>query len=249
MDIAKIRKKLKDSEAESLQQSKVNGHPAKVPEDQPVAHNEIIPEPSFKHISNSETEQKTPDIEDRKTADTEKEAKLSDKEQLQAVKEDQKKVLSVKENLEAEKEEEIIDILTFSLLKEEFAFRVSQLAEILRSQWITRVPNVPDYVLGITSLRGKIIPVIDLKLRLSLTSSPSDVIRKGKILIINGTKGPVGTAVDKVIGVIRIAKSDILPPPSHLSEKELKFIDGIAVVDKHFVSVINMEEAIALHLQ
>jgi len=247
MDIAKIRKKLKDSEAES-QQSKAHGQSAKVPEDQTVTHDEIIPEPSFSPVSNSKTEQQTPDIEGRKTVDTEKEPKSSDNAQLQA-REDQKKILSVKENIEAEKEEEIIEILTFSLLKEEFAFRISQLAEILRSQWITRVPNVPDYVLGITSLRGKIIPVIDLKLRLSLTSGSSDIIRKGKILIINGAKGPVGTAVDKVIGVVRVAKSDILPPPSHLSEKELKFIDGIAVVDKHFVSVINMEEAIALHLQ
>jgi purine-binding chemotaxis protein CheW len=247
MDIAKIRKKLKDSEAES-QQSKAHGQSAKVPEDQTVRHDETIPEPSFRHVSNSNTEQQPPDIEDRKTVDTEKEPKSSDNAQLQA-REDQKKILSVKKNIETEKEEEIIEILTFSLLKEEFAFRVSQLAEILRSQWITRVPNVPDYVLGITSLRGKIIPVIDLKLRLSLTSIPSDVIRKGKILIINGAKGPVGAAVDKVIGVVRVAKSDILPPPSHLSEKELKFIDGIAVVDKRFVSVINMEEAIALHLQ
>jgi purine-binding chemotaxis protein CheW len=247
MDIAKIRKKLKDSEAES-QQSKAHGQSAKVSEDQTVTHHETIPEPSFRHVSNSNTEQQPPDIEDRKTVDTEKEPKSSESTQLQD-REDQKKILSVKVNIEAEKEEEIIEILTFSLLKEEFAFRVSQLAEILRSQWITRVPNVPDYVLGITSLRGKIIPVIDLKLRLSLTSSPSDIIRKGKILIINGDKGPVGTAVDKVIGVVRVAKSDILPPPSHLSEKELKFIDGIAVVDKHFVSLINMEEAIALHLQ
>jgi purine-binding chemotaxis protein CheW len=219
-----------------------------MPEEQTVTHDEIIPEPSFSPVSNSNTEQQTPDIEDRKTVDTEKAPKSPDNVQLQ-VREDQKEALSVKENIEAEKEEEIIEILTFSLLKEEFAFRVSQLAEILRSQWITRVPNVPAYVLGITSLRGKIIPVIDLKLRLSLTSGSSDIVRKGKILIINGAKGPVGTAVDKVIGVVRIAKSEILPPPSHLSEKELKFIDGIAVVDKHFVSVINMEEAIALHLQ
>jgi purine-binding chemotaxis protein CheW len=247
MDIAKIRKKLKDSEAES-QQSKAQVQSEKVPENRTLMHDEIIAEPSFSPVTTSDTEQQTPGIEDRKTVETEKEPKSPDNVQLQA-REDQEKALSVKENIEAEKEEEIIEILTFSLLKEEFAFRVSQLAEILRSQWITRVPNVPDYVLGITSLRGKIIPVIDLKLRLSLTSGSSDIIRKGKILIINGAKGPVGTAVDKVIGVVRVAKSDILPPPSHLSEKELKFIDGIAVVDKRFVSVINMEEAIALHLQ
>ncbi len=63
---------------------------------------------------------------------------------------------------------ELVELLTFSLSNEEYAFRVSDVEEVLRMQRITMVPTMPDYVLGITSLRGKIIPVIDLKTRLNL---------------------------------------------------------------------------------
>ncbi|MEW6418448.1 MAG: chemotaxis protein CheW [Nitrospirota bacterium] len=153
-----------------------------------------------------------------------------------------------KADTEIEEETNIIEILTFSLLKEEYAFRISQLDEILRPQRITMVPKMPDYVKGITSLRGKIIPVIDLKLKLFLTDKASDINHKGKILIIKGPKGPIGAAIDKVISVVRISKNEIMPPPSHLSEAELKFIEGVVVIDKQFISIINMEEAVAINL-
>ncbi len=151
--------------------------------------------------------------------------------------------------IDSEKAEEVVEILTFKLMKEDFALRISHLEEILRYQRITKVPKVPKWVLGLTSLRGKVIPVVDLKLKLSLTGESSNNDQKGKLLIIKGPKGPIGAAVDKVIGVVRITKSEILPPPSHLSETELRFIDGVAIVDKRFVSIINMEETVSLHSQ
>jgi purine-binding chemotaxis protein CheW len=153
-----------------------------------------------------------------------------------------------KVDTEIQEENDIIEILTFSLLKEEFALRVYQLEEILRPQRITMVPKMPDYVMGITSLRGKIIPVIDLKTKLSLIDKPSDINPRGKILIIKGPKGPIGAEIDKVIGVVSIAKSEIIPPPSHLTEAEHKFIEGVTVVDKRFISIIQTEEAIKIEL-
>ena len=143
--------------------------------------------------------------------------------------------------------EEIIEILTFRLFKEEFAFKVSQLKEILKYQRITKVPKMPDYVVGITSLRGKVIPVIDLRTKVSSHAKFPGITDRIKILIIKGPKGLIGAVVDKVIGVVRIAKSEILPPPSHLTEEQLKFIDGIAIIDKRFVSILNMEETITMH--
>jgi purine-binding chemotaxis protein CheW len=189
--------------------------------------------------------------------------KLKDREALSVKREETDDELKITEHVEVEEVRitereaphdtsrvtpngDIIEILTFSLLKEEFAFRVSQLEEILRPQKITMVPKMPDYIMGITSLRGKIIPVVDLKTKLSLTDKPSDVNRRGKILIIKGPRGPIGAAVDKVIGVVRIAKSEIIPPPSHLTETGHKFIEGVTMVDKRFVSIIQMEEAIKI---
>ncbi|MEW6585684.1 MAG: chemotaxis protein CheW [Nitrospirota bacterium] len=144
----------------------------------------------------------------------------------------------------------IVELLTFKLFREDFAFRISELDEILKFQHITHVPKLPDYVLGITSLRGKVIPVIDLKRKLSLSGeSGDDEQRRRKILIIKGPKGPIGAAVDSVAAVVRIAESEMMPPPSHLSEEESKFVTGVAVVDKRFVSIVNMQEATDLHLK
>ena len=143
----------------------------------------------------------------------------------------------------------IIEILTFKLLGEDFAFRVSDLDEILKFQHITIVPKLPDYVLGVTSLRGKVIPVIDLKAKLSLRGEAADDSHGKKILIMKGPKGRIGAAVDKVTGFVRFAETELLPPPSHLSEEQAKFISGIAVVEKRFVSILNMQEAIALSIK
>ena len=148
---------------------------------------------------------------------------------------------------EESRTEEIIEILTFRLFKEEYAFKISQLKEILKYQRITKVPKMPDYVVGITSLRGKVIPVIDLRTKVSTRTNLPGLTDRIKILVIKGPKGLIGAIVDKVIGVVRIAKSEILPPPSHLTEEQLKFIDGIAIIDKRFVSILNMEETIAMH--
>lgn len=144
----------------------------------------------------------------------------------------------------------VIELLTFSLLREEFAFRVSEVEEILRYQVITVVPRMPSYVSGITSFRGKIIPVIDLKNRLllKLKGESSDIDRRRKILILKGPKGPIGVTIDRVIGVVRLSKSGIIPPPSHLTDAELKFIEGVAILDKRFISIIHMEEAVRIQL-
>lgn len=218
MDIAKIRKKLKEDQqtkAESkpdtqleLKQDITNEHPLETttPSDNDIStsENEVIEE--------KEPIIKTTDIQVAKTPPI------------------------------TEIEDEIIEFLTFSLINEEFAFRINHLHEILRYQRIATVPKMPKYVLGITSLRGKIIPVLSLRLKLSLTEKKGDDENTGKILILKGTKGPIGVIVDKVIGVVRIPKSELLPPPSHLSEAESKYVEGVAVIDTRFISILNIEE-------
>ncbi|RPI36851.1 MAG: hypothetical protein EHM54_04670, partial [Nitrospiraceae bacterium] len=77
------------------------------------------------------------------------------------------------EDVPAEKTGELVELLTFSLSREEFAFNISEVEEIIRLYTITKVPAMPDYMLGITSLRGKIIPVIVLKTKLNLQETSS----------------------------------------------------------------------------
>ena len=231
MDIAKIRKKLRELE-EKDRRPEVSGEPAARPDEKVV-------DSSVKQAPDAEAALK----EGRQSGAADADVAINPEPGAQPeYKDGEEKAKPGR----SETGEEIVEILTFGLMKEEFAFRVSHLEEILRHQQITRVPRVPKYILGITSLRGKVIPVIDLKLKLSLTDSRLESGQKGKILIIRGPKGPIGAAVDKVIGVVRIAQSEILPPPSHLSEAELRFVDGVAIVDKRFVSIINIDETVSL---
>lgn len=161
------------------------------------------------------------------------------------------------ETVPADETEELVELLTFSIAREEFAFGVPEVEEILRLHTITRVPTMPDYMLGITSLRGKIIPVIDLKTRLNLRETPAAALSSAegreaeknngavrKILIIAGPKGLIGVTIDRVTGVVRLPVSEILEPPGHLNEDERRFIKGIAVLGKRFVSLIRTEAAV-----
>jgi len=135
-----------------------------------------------------------------------------------------------------------IELLTFSLAKEDYAFRIQEIQEILKPQRITRIPKTESYLIGITSLRGKIIPIIDLKARLALGEG-TEQNNKQRILILKGRKGPIGALIDRVIGVTRLPESKVEETPSHLLEAEMRFIDGVALVDGRFISIIKTDEA------
>ncbi|MCX5717329.1 MAG: chemotaxis protein CheW [Nitrospirae bacterium] len=143
----------------------------------------------------------------------------------------------------------IIELLTFQLAAEEFAFRISEVGEILTPQQITMVPKAPDYILGITSVRGKVMPVLDLKKRLSIKDNGASSKVRKKILTLKGPKGRIGTMIDRVNGVIRIDESDIVEPPAHLSESELMFVEGVVLYNGRFISVIRLEEAVDINLK
>jgi purine-binding chemotaxis protein CheW len=235
MDIAKIRKKalLKDDGEKAVEK-----------------HGTA---PAEKEQQKTITEQET----DRELAVSQADVlpeKTAEKKEVQAVP-------PVPEDSADDHDKDTVELLTFSLSHEEYAFRVSEVEEVLRFQKIARVPTMPDYVLGITSLRGKIIPVIDLKTRLNLRkmssgSSPSGerteheqkAAAEKKILIIDGPKGLIGAAIDSVKGVVRLPRSAVLQPPGNLDENELRFIEGIVVLKKRFISIIHADAAIDIQV-
>jgi len=153
-----------------------------------------------------------------------------------------------KTDKQADTPEDIIEILTFQLGVEEFAFRVSDIEEILNLQQITPVPRMPDYILGITSLRGKVMPVIDLKKRLLIADDGAAYTRK-KILTLKGDVGHLGAVIDKINGVIRVASPEIGEPPAHLAEAEMAFIEGVVLHDNRFISVIRVGKVLDMNLK
>ncbi len=142
----------------------------------------------------------------------------------------------------------LLELLTFHLSLEEYAFRIDEIQEIIRHIRITRVPRSVNYLMGITSLRGKIIPVIDLGKRLSLRGESSEGYRMQKILIVKGPKGPIGAMIDRVDGVIRSSLSTVVEAPLHISESEKKFIEGVVTANHRFISLLRTEEVMNITL-
>jgi len=138
-------------------------------------------------------------------------------------------------------EESLLELLTFTLGNEEYAFRISEIHEIIRPQQATLIPKTVPHLLGITSLRGKIIPVIDLKRLLSLEGNAVEQAKQ-KVLVLKGPKGPIGALVDRVVGVIRPSASKIVATPPHLPDAQTRFIEGVAIMDGRFISIMRTEE-------
>jgi purine-binding chemotaxis protein CheW len=235
MDIAKIRKK-------ALSQDAAKGKPAENPEEKPV------PCPADEEKEQAAAEETVAPLEETGGIPTEAgDEVLAD--------------ITDADEVSSEDAVEMVELLTFNLSNEEYAFGVPEVEEVIRSQLIAFVPTMPGYVLGVTSIRGKIIPVIDLKTRLNLQGMAPDANDPGdnpetemkrrqerKILIVDGPKGLIGATIDKVVGVVRLPLSEILQPPGHLDETGLKFIEGIVVQQKRFISIIHSEAAMDIEI-
>lgn len=100
------------------------------------------------------------------------------------------------------------EYLAFVLAGETYAVRIAQLAEILRPPPITEVPRAPSMVLGVISVRGKLVTVLDLRRRLRLAEAPID--RRSRILLVDSSAGEqLGLLVDEVQQVWRLALEEI----------------------------------------
>ena len=134
-------------------------------------------------------------------------------------------------------------MVTFRLGDEEFGIPISQIQEIDRYAQITRVPRAPEFVDGVTNLRGEIIPVIDTRKRFGLPVKAADDRTRIIIVDLAGTK--TGLLVDSVSQVLNIALKDISPPPAAIeSGIDNEFISGIGKVDqgKRMVVLLNVEK-------
>ena len=134
-----------------------------------------------------------------------------------------------------------IEMLSFRLSGEEYAVMVADVREVLKIPELTRVPNAPDYIQGVTSLRGTMLPVIDLCTRLGL--NPAERNDKARIIVINTDDEDVGLIVDRVNGVIRALPESIKPAPEHV-EQGADFLRGIVRQGDKLHIVLDLHKAV-----
>ncbi len=117
------------------------------------------------------------------------------------------------------------EALAFRLGDEEYALDILRIREIIKLRPITEVPRAPSYILGIISVRGQVIPVLDLRVRLRLLARPLG--KEARILIVTRGDETYGLIVDAVRQVVRMRDEEVEPPPPMLGGAEAEFIAGI----------------------
>lgn len=118
--------------------------------------------------------------------------------------------------------------LTFSIENEYYGIEIKFVTEIIGVQVITEIPELPSYIKGIINLRGKIIPVIDIRLRFKKTQKEYN--DRTCIIVIDINEISVGLIVDNVCEVLTINDDNIVPPPNIKTGFNSKYIKGIGKV-------------------
>ena len=135
--------------------------------------------------------------------------------------------------------------LTFVLATEEYAVDILRVQEIKGWSKVTPIPNTPPYICGVINLRGTIVPVIDLRLRFSLTHQEygtMTVIVVVKVLSQNGKERIMGVVVDAVSDVYDVSENELKPPPDFGSVISTEFVKGLATVEEKMVIVLDVDK-------
>jgi len=139
-------------------------------------------------------------------------------------------------------------LVIFRLGNELFGVNITNVESIIKMQPITRLPNTPDYIEGITNLRGKILPVIDLSKRLGMAYR--EATKDSRIMVAALTDVQVGMIVDAVSEVYTVSEDVIEPTPAIVTSVDSAMITGIAKVgtpeNQHPVILLDLEEVLSV---
>jgi purine-binding chemotaxis protein CheW len=138
---------------------------------------------------------------------------------------------------------ELQQLVTFSIGDEGFGVDILKVQEIIRTMEITKVPRAPEFVEGVINLRGKVIPIIDLRMRFGLTTREHD--KHTRIIVIEINNMIVGFVVDSVSEVLRIPASTIEPPPPVVSGLESEYISGVGKLEDRLLILLDLDRLLS----
>jgi len=138
-------------------------------------------------------------------------------------------------------------LVVFSIGNESYGVDVEAVESIIKMQEITKLPHAPEFVEGVTNLRGSVVPILDLRKRFGLASE--EPTRDTRIMIVNMNDNHVGMVVDAVTQVVRISAESIEPPPQMAMTVNSAFIKGIAKLDDMLIILLDLKKVLTLEEQ
>lgn len=137
----------------------------------------------------------------------------------------------------------ILQLVTFKLENEEFGVDILKVQEINKMMNITKIPNAPSFIEGVINLRGKIIPIIDLRKRLGFYNRGYD--KSTRIIVVELDGLVLGFIVDSVSEVLRIPGNTIEPPPSIVAGIESDYIEGVGKLNDRLLILLELKKIFA----
>jgi purine-binding chemotaxis protein CheW len=138
---------------------------------------------------------------------------------------------------------ELLQLVSFKIGNEEFGIDILNVQEIIKTVQITKVPNSPEFVEGIINLRGKVIPVMDLRIRLNLERKAQD--KDTRIIVVEINSKTVGFIVDEVNEVLRIPKSITEPPPEMVTNINSEYITAVGKLEDRLITLIDLQKVLS----
>ena len=138
--------------------------------------------------------------------------------------------------------DEVLQLVSFRIGDEEFGVDILKVQEINRMNQITRVPNAPEYVSGVMNLRGKVIPVIDLRQRFHLGKKEAD--KETRIIVVELKSRVIGFVVDAVSEVLRIPKNVTEPPPPMVAGIGSEYITAVGKLEDRLLILIDLDKVL-----
>ena len=136
--------------------------------------------------------------------------------------------------------EKDLQIVGFRIGNETYGVRIGSVREIVRVPAITSVPSAPETVEGVINLRGKIIPVVDLRKRFGQPEIKPD--KKNRILVVELENKLVGLIVNAASEVLKIAPSEIEPPGNVFSEGESSYVTGVGKLKGRLIILLDINK-------
>lgn len=137
-----------------------------------------------------------------------------------------------------EQRDAVTQVVVFQLGKELYGADISVVLEVSPLARVTKVPRTPSYVEGVINLRGRVIPVVDLRKRFGLPATPPTKSTRIAVAEIEG--GKIGMIVDAVVEVLRVQAGSVEPPSPMFSKVDNENVLGVAKVDDRLIVLLDL---------
>jgi purine-binding chemotaxis protein CheW len=131
----------------------------------------------------------------------------------------------------------VIKFAVFKLGGEDFGIEVNRVVEILKAQRVYSLPELPDFLSGVITVRGEVIPLLDLRRRFGIQSST----KKERVIVVRLNKEKIGFLVDEIKEILSLNPEEVVDPPTIFKGLKRRYLTGLVKKDDRVIILLNID--------